>query len=55
MVEGLEQECDLPADIVLWHGERGEVTRPDVRAALAAAGDLVIGDVASVGAGRGAV
>lgn len=44
MVEALAAEADFPADIVLWHGDRPGDRRHGVRAALAAAGDRVIGD-----------
>ena len=44
MIEALVSEADFPADIVLWHGGRAGDDRPDLRASLARAGDLVIGD-----------
>ncbi|WP_342659290.1 SAM-dependent methyltransferase (plasmid) [Sphingomonas sp. NY01] len=44
MIEALASEADFPADIVLWHGGRPGDDRPGLRASLAKAGDLVIGD-----------
>jgi hypothetical protein len=44
MAQALAREADFPADIVLWHGSLAEDHRPGVAAALAAAGNLVIGD-----------
>jgi SAM-dependent methyltransferase len=51
MIEALASEADFPADIVLWHGGRAE-DRPGVRASLAKAGNVILGDhhVASDGA-----
>jgi SAM-dependent methyltransferase len=46
MVEALAAEAEFPADIVLWHGSRQDDNYAGVQAALAAAGDLVIGDTA---------
>ena len=40
-VAALVDEVELPADILLWHGDAG--ARPDVAAAVAAAGRIVIG------------
>ncbi len=44
MIEALAGEADFPADIVLWHGGRAGDDRPGLRANLAKAGDVVIGD-----------
>lgn len=44
MVTALEEEYDLPADIVLWHGSREEYRRAGIVQALSRAGTLVIGD-----------
>lgn len=46
MITALAAETDLPADILLWRGNRAGDRRPGVEAALAAAGDRVIGDPA---------
>lgn len=48
----LGQEAVCPADIVLCHDSRADDQRPDVAAALAAAGDIVIGDRATAAGGR---
>jgi hypothetical protein len=47
MVDALADEAAVPADIVLWHGDGAEGTRPQLLAALAAAGDRIIGDRAA--------
>lgn len=44
MIEALASEADFPADIVLWHGGRAEDDRPGVRASLAKAGNIILGD-----------
>ena len=46
----LDEECELPADIVLWHGAR----RADMDLALARAGDVVIREERAACGGRSA-
>lgn len=44
MIEALASEADFPADMILWHGGRAEDDRPGVRASLAKAGKIILGD-----------
>jgi hypothetical protein len=43
-VQVLAEEADFPADIVLWHGQPPGGLQAGIREAVAAAGDLIIGD-----------
>jgi hypothetical protein len=43
-VQALAEEADFPADIVLWHDQSPGGLQAGIRGAVAAAGDLIIGD-----------
>jgi hypothetical protein len=43
-VQALAEEADFPADIVLWHDRSSGGLQAGIREAVAAAGDLIIGD-----------
>lgn len=44
MVEALDGEADVPADIVVWHGGGAGNDRPGLRGSLARAGNRIISD-----------
>jgi SAM-dependent methyltransferase len=44
MVLALEADRDVPADLVIWHGDRPDDRRPAALAAVRAAGEVLIAD-----------